>query len=128
MLNFTEGNTNEYAILTLTEKVSLTNAYYLFVFTHITTKEIVSIVIPFSSDLSNYKNRYNKFLVNTSALFAGKSVGQYIYNVYEQASGTNTDTTLTGGLLETGKMNLLKAEAFNYTEYNTATNYTAYAG
>lgn len=72
-------------------------------------------------DLSLYKDRYNKFLINVNQYFLSKLNGQYTYSVYQQTSSTNTTTTgLT--LLESGVMMLKETEEV-YTEYATTDTY-----
>jgi hypothetical protein len=118
---------NADVVLTLTEKTTLTNPFYLFVFTHETTKEVVSFVKSSADDLSGYPNRFNEFTFS-SALFAIASPGKYIYDIYEQASSTNTDIKLTTSKVETGKMDLNTATSFAFKHYDTATNYKQYGG
>jgi hypothetical protein len=127
MLFLAKGNTSDHVVLTLTEKVSLVNAYYLFVISHITTKEVIRFIKSNADDLSAYKSRYNEFVINTSVLFATASVGQWIYKVYEQASAINTDETGLK-LLETGKLNYLSDTQFTYKKYEPLTGYKAYGG
>lgn len=117
---------NKNVVLTLSEFTTLTNAYYLFIFQHVTTKQIVDFVLPMSADLSTHQWRYNEFLIAASH-FTSAPVGKYQYHIYEQASSSNTDPTgLT--LVEQGKMDLNNAAAFEFTQYETATNYTQYGG
>lgn len=74
-----------------------------------------------TKDLSLYKDRYNKFLLNVNQYFLSKLNGQYTYSVYQQTSATNTTTTgLT--LLESGVMMLKDSEEL-YTEYSTTDTY-----
>lgn len=74
-----------------------------------------------AKDLSLYKDRYNKFLLNVNQYFLSKLNGQYTYSVYQQTSATNTTTTgLT--LLESGVMMLKDSEEL-YTEYSTTDTY-----
>ena len=117
---------NKNVVITLTEFTTLVDAYYLFVFMHVTTKDIVNFILPMSADLSTHQWRYNEFLFDASH-FNDAEVGKYQYHIYEQASSSNTNTTgLT--LVETGKMDLNNAAAFEFTQYSTATNYTQYGG
>jgi hypothetical protein len=70
-----------------------------------------------ATDLSLFKERYNKFSIKTDKYFSSKPRGQYSYSVYEQTSTSNTDIA---GLneLESGIMWLNDAENV-YTEYQT---------
>ena len=91
-----------------------------------TTKDQVKFVLNSTADLSLYPGRYNDFVINTSIVFNGKTIGQWSYHVYEQDSSTNTNTT---GLLEVenGKM-ILTTDQYNYEGYEATTSYTGYAG
>lgn len=127
MIQFVKGQ-NKNVIVTLTENTTLTNGYYLFVFTHETTKEVIYVIKQFNSDLSNYKYRYNEFLFSAS-IFTNATIGKYLYDVYEQTSASNTN--ITGlHLVETGKMDLnvssTPVDVFN--EYSTPTTFTTYGG
>lgn len=126
MIQLIQGQ-NKDVVVTLTEKVTLTNPFYLFVFTHETTKQVISFVKSSSDDLSGYQNRFNKFTFQSS-LFATAPVGKYIYQVYEQTDAHNLDINLTTSMIENGKMDLNKAVGFAFTQYGAATNYQQYGG
>jgi hypothetical protein len=74
-------------------------------------------VLLYAADLSQYKERYNKFSIKVDKYFSSKPRGQYSYYVYEQTSTSNQDIT---GLteLESGVMWLNETENV-YTEYQT---------
>jgi hypothetical protein len=126
MVILTIENSIDNMILTLNEKKTISAPFYLFVFENVTTKAQVKFVLNSTTDLSLYPGRYNDFVINTSVKFAGATTGQWNYNIYEQASSTNTDTT---GLLEVecGKM-ILTTDQFNYEGYEATTNYQGYGG
>jgi hypothetical protein len=67
--------------LTLTENVTLTNPFYLFVFTNKTTNKVSMC---FLNDTSTYPLRYNRFNLTEPANVTLIS-GDYIYQVYEKA-------------------------------------------
>jgi len=127
MLQLNKGQTNETLILTLAEMQTLTDPYYLFVFTQVTTKQVVSFIKSSHDDESDYPERYNQFSINTSQLFDSMQAGEWQYAVYEQDNDANT---VTAGLnvLEYGKMLLLQSDDFSYTTYNLSTTYKAYNG
>lgn len=127
MLELTKGTASENIIVTLTEKVTLSNPYYLFIFTHILQKTTVSKIFSSASDTSGYTDRYNKFALATVTVFNNQPVGQYNYRVYEQASSTNTDPD-NATLIESGKMILYPATAFSEDEYNESQTFKAYNG
>jgi len=106
---------------TLTEKQTISSPNYLFVFEQRSTNTEVKFVLTNAKDLSSYKDRYNKFLLNVNQYFLSKLNGQYTYSIYQQTSATNTTTTgLT--LLESGIMMLKESEEV-YTEYSTTDTY-----
>lgn len=121
MIHLTKGQTNT-IILTLTEKQLLINPNYLFVFTNRSTNNVIKFVVLNASDLSLYKDRYNEFSIVTNTNFSSALEGQYTYEVYEQASSSNTNIT---GLnkLETGIM-WLSGSTITYNQYTTTDNYT----
>lgn len=125
LLNF--GQSSENITVTLNEKRTLTNPYYLFVFTHILTKNVVNKIYSYLEDDSSYQDRYNQFEINTDTVFAGQPIGQWRYDVYEQVSSTNTDPI---GLTEVEKgIMMLKPEtAFEFESYNEPTTFKAYGG
>lgn len=128
MLQFKTDDITAVLILTLTEQVTITDAYYLFAFTHVLTKRVVKFIKSQGEDESAFKYRYNKFTINPAVVFLDEPIGQWHYTVYQQASAVNTDETLTEGVLEYGKMILNRAVDFAYIKYNEPTIYSAYNG
>lgn len=128
MLQFDQDDTAAIMILTLTELVTLPAPYYLFLFTHVETKNIVAFVKAEIDDESDYPQRYNQFTIDAADVFEDQPTGEWHYKVYEQASSTNVDPDLTGGVLEEGNLILDRATAFEYTQYNSATSFKAYNG
>lgn len=94
--------------------------FFLFIFTHVLTKEVVQIVL---TDLTNSRDRYSTFQIDTSILFANKHLGEWHYEVYEQETESGDPTNL----LENGKM-MLTNEEFEFTMYQAPLTYKAYAG
>lgn len=123
MLELHSGQTGEKIIVTLTELTTLSNPYYLFVFTHTETKNVVAFVV--GADESPYPERYNQFTVS-AALF--NPDGYWLYEVHEQESSTNTDSAASGAIVEYGKMILYKVDEFEYQQYNEPVTYKAYNG
>ena len=114
-------------ILTLTENVTINDPYYLFVFTHVTTKEKVKFTKFESQDESNYPTRYNQFTIDASVIFTGKPVGEWHYKVYE-ASTNSTDEATAGTVLEYGKLMLDREVEFSYSQYNESQTFKVYNG
>jgi hypothetical protein len=120
MIRLTKGQTQN-IILTLTEKQLLTNPNYLFVFTNRSANTEVKFIRLNNTDISQYKDRYNEFSIVTNTNFSTSLNGQYDYDVYEQASTSNTNPT---GLnkIESGIMELV-GTPFEFTEYSTTDTY-----
>lgn len=115
-------------ILTLTEFVTISAPYYLFVFTHVETKKVVSFVKAEVDDESDSPQRYNQFTIDAAVVFLDQPTGEWHYKVYEQSSSVNTDPAAAGGLLEEGKLLLDRTTEFEYSEYESSTSYKAYNG
>jgi hypothetical protein len=117
MINLNFGSNN--VALTLTESTTISNPNYLFQFINDTSLEEVCFI---ASDTSNFKERYNLFVIqlvakNAINLLNGQIYlsdnGYWTYNVYEQASATNLIVEDSGALVETGKV------LYNFTESDT---------
>ena len=113
---------NNFLIFTLSEKVTLTNPYYLFTFKH---QVLMSSVNFIASDVSGFPTRYNKFLITettgsvnlTSGVVSLPETGFYEYAIYEQTSSSNLNVANVTGLLEIG---MIKVESTLpiYNEYD----------
>lgn len=120
MIQLTKGQT-QYIYLTLTEKQLLQSPNYLFVFTNRSSNQQVKFVKLNNTDVSQYKDRYNKFEIVVNTYFGSSLNGQWDYQVYEQASPTNTNPAGLN-LLESGIM-MLNQSATIFTEYTTTDTY-----
>jgi hypothetical protein len=127
-MQLTHGQVADEVIVTLTEKETLSEGHYLFLFTHYTTKQTVAKIYNFTDDVSTYQNRFNQFALNTSVIFSGKPTGQWLYSIYEQVSAVNTDPEQALTLLEKGIMILNPATDFAFDEYTEGTTFKAYNG
>lgn len=115
-------NSNNYLIFTLSEKVTLTNPYYLFSFKHQVEMNPINFI---AFDSSLYKERYNKFLITettgtttlTSGIVSLSETGFYEYAIYEQVSSSNLDLNETGNLLEIGMVKV-NSDRPVYKEYD----------
>ena len=121
MIHLTKSQTNT-IVMTLTEKELLTTPNYLFVFTNRSSNEVVKFVKLYNTDTSLYKDRYNEFSIVTNTYFSTALEGQYTYEIYEQASTSNTNPS---GLnkLETGIM-WLGGTTLSYNQFTTTDTYT----
>lgn len=128
MLQFRQNDTAVAIILTLTELITLPEPNFLFVFTHVTTKDKVAFVESAIDDESNYLDRYNEFTINPAVLFAGMQPGEWHYQVFEQEDAVNLDPALAGGVLEYGKMILERPTDFVYSLYDSPSTFKTYNG
>jgi len=121
MITITQGTTNQ-VILTLSEKLTLSNPAYLFEFVHDQTRQVYHFI---AVDHSNFTGRYNEFHITEqtspnllSSQVSLPSLGGYHYTVYEQSSSTNLDPSLATGVLETGKLEVLSTDSKSITTYD----------
>lgn len=128
MIELNTGQSGEKIIVTLTELQTLDEPYYLFIFSHVVTKEVVKFIKGQIDDESDYPSRYNQFDINTGVVFNDKPAGEWHYQVYDQASSTNLNPALATTLLENGKMLLYPATPFEYTKYDEPVTYKTYNG
>lgn len=71
--------------VTLTEKVTIANPYFLFAFTHRLSNQLTTVIL---TDISTQKERYNQFAVIEGATF-NLDAGEFEYVIYAQTSSTN---------------------------------------
>lgn len=113
MILLTKGLTNQKIIVTLWEAVTVSNPTYVFKFTSVSLKDSEQITFNYTkaNDLSNYQDRFNKFLFDQT-LVTNLPAGQYRYSVTEQQ---------TGIVLEVGKMLLKPQIIIQKNGYTTTT-------
>jgi len=128
MLEFKQSDTAVALILTLSELVTLTAPNFLFIFTHVLTKDQVVFIKMDGDDESVHPDRYNQYTINPSILFAGKQPGEWHYTIYEQASASNLDPDLAGEIVENGKLILDRATDFSFEKYDSPTSFKTYNG
>ena len=125
MFKLTKGSTST-VICTLTEKTTISEANYLFVFTSRARNDVVKFVVLNTADLSSNQQRWNEFDIVVNTYFNTAQVGWYTYEIYEQASTTNTNISLAGALIEKGLMYLTDSSSTTYTEYSQDINFKMY--
>jgi hypothetical protein len=116
MIVLTKGETKN-IYFTGSESALLINPYFLFVFTNRITQEVVKFVVTNTSTTL----RFDTFSLNVDSKFSSSETGMWTYQIYEQASSTNTNPT---GLnqVEDGYMYLNSAITFEPTTYNEQSN------
>jgi len=110
MINIDKNSTNK-VILTLTEKSTLLNPFYLFSFT--STTDFNNVVNFVGTDTSSYKTRYNEFdIIETGTTFVNLTAstinlnppGMWDYSIYESTGITLSISATTGNIIEQGKV------------------------
>jgi hypothetical protein len=89
--------------VTLTEKVTIANPYFLFAFTHRVTNQLTTVLL---TDISTQTERYNKFAVIEGTTF-NLDAGEFEYVIYAQTSSTNLIPASANEEVESG---VLKVE------------------
>jgi len=111
MLLITKGET-KFWYLTLSEKVTISNPKFLFSLTHRQTMKEYNFLL---TDVSTFKERYNKFSINENTYNFFE--GEYMYNVYAQTSSVNVNPALANELVEEGILKVQLAASV-IEEYN----------
>ena len=124
-------DTSNIAILTLSEKTTLSNVVYLFEVTHDASNDVKYFIAP---DTSSNKERYNKITIieNVSELpLVGQvsftNLGSYTYNVYEQIDTENL-SPVGLNLIDKGKLKVVETDVVIPTYSGNQTNYIVYGG
>lgn len=125
MININRGAENTVA-QTVSEKTTITDAYYLFTLVHDQTKLTKSFIgNKISSNI-----RYDEFIIeenDTEDLVNGivtlELKGSWSYTIREQASSTNLDPTASGNIVEIGIAKVFDGteEIPTFTEVTTET-------
>lgn len=97
MLLITKGAIN-YLTVTLTEKVTIANPYFLFVLAGKSNQPLVKLVL---SDTSSYTDRYNRFSFTEGTDLTIPNAGDYKYTFYQKETDSTTITD-DDVVLETG--------------------------
>ena len=115
MLHITKDSATS-LIFTGKELATLTNPYYLMIFTSATEE-----VIKFVGTNTSTTDRFQKVAV-TARRFSESEAGTWRYRIREQASSSNTDEALSGKIVEEGFMYLDNNSTFTPVEYNDQNN------
>lgn len=113
MLLLEKGTTNT-LIVTVTEKVTIETPVFLLWLKSDVTHEETSCIV---TDTSSFPERYNSFSVtetdepdNLEGEISLSENGFYHYEFYEQSDEENLDKANATTLLESGKMEVIKAD------------------
>lgn len=123
MLHLISNNQNTVNV-TVSNESDLSNPTYLWVLTHLETKEKVYFIPTNIS--SSHSLRYDSFTFNTNSyipqVLTGLTCnihllqGQYSYTIYDQISTTNLNPAYSNSVVETGLAWVEQSEVC-YTEY-----------
>ncbi len=122
MIEIIQGTSNS-VVVTLDEKTTISNPYYLFSFTNVTTglnKTFIGL------DTSCNTERYNFFTVVEPTTVELTDPGQWDYIIYAQTSDSNLDPLNADETVETGMVKVIDPTAspdINYTLTETDIQY-----
>ena len=130
MVVIIKGQSNIVTV-TLKEKTTISNAYYLWEWISKASGEKKYCIQP--TDLSAYQDRFNQFTITETASpnpIAGQvtlpTTGEWTYNVYEQASSTNLSPT-GKTIVESGLVQVI-GTATTDTQYTRTVTTAVYGG
>jgi hypothetical protein len=115
MINLTKGLTQT-IYFTGTEKATISNPFFLFVFIHRVTGDVVKLMATNQS----ITGRYDKFAFTVNNYFNLKEEGFWSYTIHQKVS--SSDLTVAGLIVEEGFMYLNPATAFEPTKYEEQNN------
>ena len=107
MIVIEQGEVNTFA-LTLTEKVTISDPFYLMVLEGKSGQETIKWLM---TDVSAYPERYNKFVFEEGVTATIPFKGDYVYKVYQKAVANTTIPTDPDDLLEQGILRLEGTDA-----------------
>ena len=97
-------------IVTVTELTTIASPNYLFEFIHEQSfKSYVCIL----TNVSIATLRYDEFLLIDGVDLTFDYNGSYVYNIYQQTSAVILDPTLSQGIVETGRAEVVEAPTTN---------------
>ena len=118
MLVVTRGALND-IVVTLTEKVTIANPYYLLVIKGKSNQALIKKVL---SDVSTYPTKYNEFIFTEPTDITIPYAGDYTYTFYQVATNTTTIPS-DANILETGILRVPTA-GVTTTSHTTTRNTT----
>jgi hypothetical protein len=114
---YIQQSSGNITVLTLTEKCTLDDPEFLFMFENDETHNQYTFI---AQDNSDFPLRYNRFTIvekaNPNTLNSEvrlPDVGMYHYTVYEQSSTTNLNVDNALGIVEIGKAKVYGEESEN---------------
>ena len=121
MITINKGTSNE-VVLTLNEKLTISNASFVFVFTNDITGTSVTFT---ADDTSTAIERYNQFTITENAVqdvyngtISLDNQGSWTYKVYETPTTSPIDLDDLGAELESGKVNVIGTSSVTYNQFD----------
>jgi hypothetical protein len=117
MILITKAQSN-IMLVTVTEKVTITNPFYLIHFKDMVTSYETSFLI---TNTSQHTERYDEFTFTEGSTSAKTlNIGEYVYTIYAQTSNSNTNINNADEEVERGIAVVRKAEnVFTSNTINT---------
>lgn len=122
MITINKGQSNK-VVVTLTEKCTLTNPLFIFVFTNDTTSDEVTFT---ADDTSNSKIRFNEFTIvesDTPDVYNGiislNPQGDWSYKVYETENVSPIDLNDKITMVEEGKVKVIGTNEVQNEEFDS---------
>jgi hypothetical protein len=110
MIHLKKQSLNEITV-TLKERQTLENPFFLFVFTHEQTENQYSVIL---EDTSSFSYRANTFFLTLPDDLDIIDEGDFKYQIFEQTDEDNLDPDEADNLLEQGKMRLKATPSEEY--------------
>jgi hypothetical protein len=86
-----KGQSNKF-VVTLKEKQTLTNPYFLFEFTNKVERNPIYVIL---TDVSGFPDRFNQFNIVEGTTVNLTEEGEWDYRVFEQLSNSNLNPSLS---------------------------------
>lgn len=130
MLLFTKGLGDQNFVVTLTEKATIPNPNFLFVFKAVTGQDEKKVIFRDIDNLSTSPERYDEFSLKVDAIFTKSTdAAQWQYRAYQLVIAERpTPPVDTLVLLETGKMQIRPAVGVTTKSKEIGSIYKAYDG
>ncbi len=130
----TKASLNPNIDLTLLEKTTIDDPFYLFEFINDYTNQKFYQIFTDVSVVGVARDRTNLFNIEVVPAGAGANqivlgnIGIYKYNIYQQASNSNLDPALSGAIVQEGSMRLIDSDddVGVYVEHEVEVTYKAH--
>jgi len=118
MINLVTGEENEITV-TVTEKTTIENPYYLFYFRHQQSQVDAAVIL---ENISTHTGRYDTFMYTPEL-----ETGTYYYTIYAQESAVNVDPDEADEIVEVGIARVTDTTTED-TQFEDDAEYNTFAG